>query len=200
MMVRRLTVHLSDGIFDSASLRDLGSWGCLDPGLKPGAIFLSPWRDLLWGAAWSRGSNPGLTSVRPLPVAAQERGNRSCAGTAHPLPRRAPPCGCPYRVERDTLSRAQTALGTCPPFWPGVGPRGRAPVTFLLSAHLCRLNDRRMARFAVWSGGKNRFPGRGGQPGKRQCDSRIRKDGTQDPRIATRIAVAALAGASPSSS
>jgi len=73
MMVRSPTVHLSDGIFDSAVPMGLGAFGLRGPRVETRGYFLTSLTGLTLGAPLIPALNPRLFSVAPSGL--QERGH-----------------------------------------------------------------------------------------------------------------------------
>jgi len=84
-MVRSPTVHLSDGIFDSAVPMGLGAFGLRGPRVETRGYFLTSLTGLTLGAPLIPALNPRLFSVAPSGL--QEWGHTVAAfGMTHPLP------------------------------------------------------------------------------------------------------------------
>ena len=110
MMVRSPTVHLSDGIFDSAVPMGLGAFGLRGPRVETRGYFLTSLTGLTLGAPLIPALNPRLFSVAPSGL--QEWGHTVAAfGMTHPLP---------HVGAGDTPSRRGGAWNMSP-FMPGDG-------------------------------------------------------------------------------
>jgi len=120
MMVRSPTVHLSDGIFDSAVPMGLGAFGLRGPRVETRGYFLTSLTGLTLGAPLIPALNPRLFSVAPSGL--QEWGHTVAAfGMTHPLPHvGAAPRGCPP-VRTGTRRRAGDGAWNMPLFVAGDG-------------------------------------------------------------------------------